>query len=80
MLIRPCGLSGFGSRVYDVLEQFTVSPWNLLKNACRGVGINPLELEADGFAPVLSELQDQLARMTDDEHGAALAAQLQSLL
>lgn len=77
--LRPRGMSEFAERVYDVLEVYSVSPWNLLKSACGWYGVDPLTLEAHTFAPLIDRLGAQVARMTDEENAAELVEMLKTL-
>ncbi|HEY4221975.1 MAG TPA: hypothetical protein VGO62_11540 [Myxococcota bacterium] len=77
---RPRGMSPFSNRVYDVLEIYTVSPWNVLKVVCGWRGVDPLDLQPDALGPLIPELGAHVARMTDDENGRGAMDKLQALL
>lgn len=78
--LRPNGMSAFASRVYDVLQVYTVSPWNVLKVECSWRGVDPFTLEAPQLEPLLPRLCSHVARMTDDDNGRALGDALRILI
>ena len=78
--LRPRGMSEFASRVYDVLQRFTVSPWNVLKLECGWRGLDPLALEPAHLEPLVASLGAHVARMTDDDNGIELMRALRELL
>lgn len=78
--LRPRGMTEFTSRVYDVLERYTVSPWNVLKMECGWRGLDPLSLEPVHLEPLVASLGAHVARMTDDDHAIELMRALRELL
>jgi hypothetical protein len=77
---RPRGMSAFANRVYDVLQTYTVSPWNVLKVECGWRGVDPLALEPDHLESLIPSLGAHVARMTDDDHGVVVMSSLRALL
>jgi hypothetical protein len=77
---KPKGMTAFADRVYDVLQIYTVSPWNILKVECGWRGMDPLMLEQPGFAALIPSLGAHVARMTDDENAEELMGQLWDLV
>ena len=73
-------MSWFAERVYDVLQTYTVSPWNVLKVECGWRGVDPLLLEPEGFEPLIPSLGAHVARVTDDANAEDLMNQLRTLL
>ena len=78
--LRPTGMNSFTSAVFDVLERFIVSPWNLLKVECGWRGVDPLNLDAPMLDTLLPKLRAHVARMTDDDNATDVAVALQELL
>ena len=78
--LRPRGMNAFTSNVFDVLERFIVSPWNLLKVECGWRGVDPLNLDAPMLDTLLPKLRAHVARMTDDDNATDAASALQELL
>ena len=77
---RPRGMTVFANLVYDVLQTYTVSPWNVLKVECGWRGVDPLTLERGHLEPLISPLGAHVARMTDDDNGADVMSSLRTLL
>ena len=78
--LKPRGMSKFADRVYDVLQTYTVSPWNVLKVECGWRGIDPLTLDAAHLDSLIPSLGTHVARMTDDDNAHDLMVQLRALL
>ncbi len=77
--LRPNGMNAFTTRVFEVLERFMVSPWNLLKVECGWRGVDPLNLDEKTLESLIPKVRVHVARMTDDENGAALESELRRL-
>ena len=77
---RPKGMTAFANRVYDVLQSYTVSPWNVLKVECGWRGVDPLSLEPTHLEALIPSLGAHVARMTDDGHAVELMDSLRKLL
>ena len=73
-------MSAFANMVYDVLQTYTVSPWNVLKIECGWRGVDPLSLEPDHLEPLIPSLGAHVARMTDDDNGNDVMDSLWTLL
>lgn len=73
-------MNPFTSAVFDVLERFIVSPWNLLKVECGWRGVDPLNLDPPMLDTLLPKLRAHVARMTDDDNATEVAVALQELL
>ncbi len=76
--MRPSGMNAFTSSVFDVLERFILSPWNVLKVECGWRGFDPLQIDAASLEALLPNIRKHIARMTDDDnalecHGALMA-------
>ena len=78
--LRPTGMNAFTSAVFDVLERFIVSPWNVLKVECGWRGVDPLNLDEPSLGTLLPRLRAHVARMTDDDNGADAEVALRQLL
>lgn len=78
--LRPRGMTDFANRVYDVLERFTVSPWNVMKAECGWRGVDPLSLEPVHLEPLVASMGAHVARMTDDDNAVELMRALRELL
>ncbi len=78
--LRPKGMNAFTCAVFDVLERFIVSPWNLLKIECGWRGVDPLNLDALSLGSLLPRLRTHVARMTDDENADDVEVALKQLL
>ena len=77
---KPRGMTPFADRVYDVLQTYTVSPWNVLKVECGWRGVDPLHLERASLEPLIAALGAHVARMTDDDNALELMTSLRALL
>ena len=77
--VRPRDMNAFTGRVFDVLERFIVSPWNVLKVECGWRGVDPLNLDAKILESLLPKVRIHVARMTDDENAADLDDELRRL-
>ncbi len=66
--LRPRGMNSFTSTVFDVLERFIVSPWNVLKVECGWKGVDPLNLSPDVLRSMLPKIHAHISRMTDAEN------------
>ena len=73
-------MGAFAERVYDVLQNYTVSPWNVLKVECGWRGVDPLTLEETHLAALIEPLGAHVARMTDQQNAVELKEQLRLLL
>ncbi len=73
-------MTAFADRVYDVLQVFTVSPWNVLKVECGWRGVDPLTLDPDHLESLIPSLGAHVARMTDEDHARDLMNRLRALL
>jgi len=78
--LRPTGMNAFTASVFDVLERFIVSPWNVLKVECGWRGVDPLNLDAAVLTSILPRVRTHIARMTDDENAVDADAALKVLL
>lgn len=78
--MRPSGMNGFTSSVFDVLERFILSPWNVLKVECGWRGFDPLQMDAASLEALLPNIRKHIARMTDDDNASECHAALLSLL
>lgn len=78
--LRPSGMNGFTASVFDVLERFIVSPWNVLKVECGWRGVDPLNLDANTLTGLLPRLRIHVARVTDEENGLEAEAALADLV
>ena len=78
--LRPTGMNAFTGRVFEVLERFVVSPWNLLKVECGWRGLDPLRLDEGLLENLLPKVRAHVARMTDDENAAEVDFELRRLL
>jgi len=78
--LRPTGMNAFTSSVFDVLDRFIVSPWNVLKVECGWRGLDPLNIDATTLQSLLPRIRTHIARMTDDENASDAASALQALL
>jgi hypothetical protein len=77
---KPKGMTAFADRVYDVLQTYTVSPWNVLKVECGWRGVDPLSMDETHLEPLIPSLGAHVARMTDDDNARALMSDLRGLL
>jgi len=77
--VRPRDMNPFTGRVFDVLERFIVSPWNVLKVECGWRGVDPLNLDEKILESLLPKVRIHVARMTDDENAAHLDDELRRL-
>jgi hypothetical protein len=73
-------MNAFTGDLYDVLEAFVLSPWNVLKVECGWRGVDPCNIQRDELAWLVPALRAHVARVTDDENGDACAAALLALL
>ena len=73
-------MTAFATAVYDVLQEFTVSPWNVLKVECGWRGVDPLSLEPSHLESLIPSLGAHVARMTDDDNGVTVMTSLRALL
>lgn len=77
--LRPTGMNAFTARVFDVLERFIVSPWNVLKVECGWRGVDPLNLDEKLLESLLPKVKAHVARMTDDDNAIELEVELRRL-
>jgi hypothetical protein len=73
-------MNTLSTQVFQVLEAFVVSPWNVLKTECGWRGVDPLNLEPQVLTALLPRLRAQVARMTDADHAAHAEASLRELV
>jgi hypothetical protein len=73
-------MNTFTGSVFDVLERYTLSPWNVLKVECGWRGVDPLNVDAAVLATLLPYIRKHIARMTDDDNAAEAEAALRSLV
>jgi hypothetical protein len=78
--LRPTGMNAFTASVFDVLERFIVSPWNVLKVECGWRGVDPLNIDAALLTSILPRVRTHIARMTDDENALDAETALKGLL
>jgi hypothetical protein len=78
--MRPSGMNGFTSTVFDVLEKFILSPWNVLKVECGWRGFDPLQVDAAALEALLPSIRKHIARMTDDDNARDCDAALSALI
>lgn len=78
--LRPTGMNPFTCAVFEVLERYIVSPWNLLKVECGWRGVDPLNLNPPILDTLLPRLRSHVARMTDDDNANDVELALQELL
>ena len=78
--LKPRGMTAFADRVYDILQTYTVSPWNVLKVECGWRGLDPLSLDAEHLETLIPVLGAHVARMTDEDNAHDLMVQLRALL
>ena len=78
--MRPTGMNNFTGSVFDVLEKFILSPWNVLKVECGWRGVDPLHVDPAVLEGLLPGIRKHVARITDDENAAECEAGLRALL
>lgn len=77
---RPEGLAGFAARVYDILAQYTVFPWPVMKTQCERVGVDPMKLLPSQLdEQLIRHLADGVGRFTRPEKRAHLFEELQKI-
>ncbi len=77
---RPSGMNTFTGQVFEVLERFVVSPWNVLKVECGWRGVDPLRLDEKALENLLPKVRAHVARMTDDDNADEVEGALRRLL
>jgi hypothetical protein len=78
--LRPTEMNAFTSSVFDVLEQFVLSPWNVLKAECGWRGDDPLNITNATLTTLLPRVRVHIARMTDDDNAGNADDALRRLL
>ena len=78
--MRPSGMNGFTGSVFDVLEKFILSAWNVLKVECGWRGFDPLQMDAAALEALLPNIRKHIARMTDDDNARDCHAALSALI
>ncbi len=68
---RPTEMNALSTKVFDVLEESVVSPWQMLKVECGWRGFGPLQLDAHVLAFLVPKLRFYVTRISDDDNGAA---------
>ena len=78
--LRPTEMNAFTSSVFEVLEQFVLSPWNVLKAECGWRGDDPLNITNETLTTLLPRVRVHIARMTDDDNAGNAEDALRRLL
>ena len=78
--LRPTEMNAFTSSVFDVLEQFVLSPWYVLKAEFGWRGDDPLNITNETLTTLLPRVRVHIARMTDDDNAGNAEHALRCLL
>ena len=73
-------LNELSAAVFEILSDFTVFPWPVLKTQAGRLELDPAALRMQDLEPLIERLARGVERFTSPETGAAVEQQLRTLL